>query len=71
MSFTAIWAVILPSVKESLYFHKRKKEDDTSMAPSTVTIYNPEKFKDSQLNIEIPTVQQVLNKLKNVNFNIP
>lgn len=60
MSFTTLWAVLLPSVKESLYFHKRKKVDDTSMAQSTVTIYNPEKFKDSQLNIEIPTIDQVL-----------
>lgn len=59
MSFTTIWAVFLPSVKESLYFHKRKKVDDTSMAQSTVTIYNPEKFKDSQLSIEVPTIEQV------------
>lgn len=59
MSFTTLWAIFLPPVKESLYFHKRKKEDDTSMAQSTVTIYNPEKFKDPHLNIEVSTIQQV------------
>lgn len=59
MSFTALWAVFLPPVKESLYFHKRKKVDDTSMGVSTITIYNPEKFKESQLSIGIPSGEQV------------
>lgn len=63
MTSTAIWAVFLPPVKESLYFHKRKKVDDTSMAQSTVTIYNPEKYKaPHQLSVESLKVEQVFTK---------
>lgn len=58
MSFTFVWAIFLPKVDHSIYFHKKKKTDET-IAQSTVTIYNPEKYKESQLSIEISAVQQV------------
>jgi len=61
MSFTAVWAVFLPSVKQSIYFHKKKKvEDSNTMTQSTVTIYDPEKYQESQLSIEMPSSQQVI-----------
>jgi len=64
MSVTAIWAVLLPPVKESLYFHK-KKTDDTSMAQSTATIYNPKKFiESSELSIETLSIEQVYKSCK-------
>ncbi|VVC26728.1 Reduced folate carrier,Major facilitator superfamily domain [Cinara cedri] len=59
MSFTALWAIFLPPVKQSLYFHKRKKVDDTTMGQSTVTIYSPEKYNQAKIGIEIPaTIEQ-------------
>lgn len=64
MSSTAVWAIFLPQVKQSLYFHKRKKVDDTSMAQSTVTIYNQEKYKDPhQLSVESLKIEQVKYKI--------
>lgn len=52
MSFTTIWAIFLPPVKQSLYFRNNENIDGTSMGQSTVTIYNPKKYNDSQLRIE-------------------
>jgi len=61
MSSTTIWAIFLPKVKHSLYFSNKKKIDETSMGQSTVTIYNPEKYKDSQLSIEAAPNEGVCN----------
>lgn len=59
MSFTAVWAIFLPKVKQSIYFHKKKKVDETT-TQSTATIYNPDKFKESQLSIELPSNEKVM-----------
>lgn len=61
MSFTAVWAIFLPPVKQSLYFHKKKKIDDTSStAQSTATIYSPEKYaQPPQLSVETLAIEQV------------
>jgi len=61
MSFTAVWAIFLPPVKQSIYFHKRKKtNDDTSMAQSTATIYSPEKYiEPPRISTETLSVEQV------------
>lgn len=61
MSSTTIWAIFLPPVKHSLYFPDRKKIEETSIRQSTVTIYNPQKYKDSQLSIEATPNQEVCN----------
>jgi len=61
MSSTTIWATFLPPVKHSLYFPNKKKIEETSMGQSTVTIYNPKKYKDSQLSIEAAPNQEVCN----------
>ncbi|XP_050425168.1 thiamine transporter 1-like [Adelges cooleyi] len=63
MSFTAVWALILPPVKQSLYFHKKKKVNDSSVTHSTVTIYNPSKYTDSQLSI-VPNANVDKNNVK-------
>lgn len=63
MSSTAVWAIFLPRVKQSLYFHKRKKVDDTTMTQSTDTIYNPEKYKyPHQLSIDSLNTEKVFIK---------
>lgn len=61
MSFTAVWAIFLPKVKQSLYFHKRKKVDETTIGQSTVTIYCSEKYNEAKLgSVEMPaTIEQV------------
>lgn len=61
MSSTTIWAIFLPKVKHSLYFPNKKTIEETSMGQSTVTIYNPEKYKDSQLSIEAAPNEEVCN----------
>uniref|UniRef100_A0A2S2PWR7 Thiamine transporter 2 n=1 Tax=Sipha flava TaxID=143950 RepID=A0A2S2PWR7_9HEMI len=62
MSSTAVWAIFLPKVKQSLYFHKRKKVDDSIMTQSTDTIYNPEKYKyPHQLSVDSLNTNQKTN----------
>jgi len=61
MSSTTIWAIFLPPVKHSIYFHNKKKIEETSMGQSTVTIYNPQKYKDPQVSIEAAPRQEVCN----------
>jgi len=65
MSFTTIWAIFLPSVKHSLYFPNKKKIEETSMGQSTVTIYNPQKHKNSQLSIEAAPSEEKIDKPEN------
>ncbi|CAH1708864.1 unnamed protein product [Aphis gossypii] len=65
MSFTTIWAIFLPKVNQSLYFSNKKKVEETSMGQSTVTIYNPEKYKDSQLSIEAAPNEEKVDKPEN------
>ncbi|XP_060841826.1 thiamine transporter 2-like [Rhopalosiphum padi] len=65
MSFTTVWAIFLPPVKHSLYFPNKKKIEETSMGQSTVTIYNPQKHKDSQLSIEAAPSEEKIDKPEN------
>ncbi|XP_025195930.1 thiamine transporter 2-like [Melanaphis sacchari] len=65
MSFTTVWAIFLPKVKYSLYFPNKKKVDETSMGQSTVTVYNPQKYKDSQLSIEAASNEEKIKNYEN------
>ncbi|XP_050524430.1 thiamine transporter 1-like isoform X2 [Daktulosphaira vitifoliae] len=59
MSFTALWATILPPVKQSLYFHKRKKNSNNTISQSTATIYNPSMFTNSKLSVSVESNSNV------------
>lgn len=61
MSFTGVWALFLPQVKQSLYFNNSKTVADTSMEQSTVSIFSAEKRNDeTKIGLEISgTAEQV------------